>query len=95
MVVVFLSGCGNNSVPAQKQMPAVTSKQADINSNPTASTDEISAPAADTKSADLPVDVSTEPAATPDAEIKNIDKDLKAIDSSNAQDSISNKDLGL
>lgn len=98
--VVFLAGCGSNPTPAQDQSseapianPAASNPSPAPNPAPAASTN--AAAGANNAQAALPSDVSTQPATTPADEAKNIDKDLKAMDSANSKDSLSNSDLGL
>jgi uncharacterized lipoprotein YajG len=90
LAVAFLAGCGNNPVPTENMTPVKTNDQT------SATTQSVSTPTVPTENsqAQLPSDVSTQPATTPADEAKNIDKDLKAMDANN-QDSLSNKDLGL
>lgn len=84
--VAFLAGCGSASVSTEKRTtPASSATSADAGNNI----------ATDSSQVALPGTVSTQPGATADDEIKNIDKDLQAMDASNSQDSLSDKDLGL
>ena len=84
--LAFLAGCGSN--PVATTTPAPTAK-------PVTEAPATTPATIDNSTVALPADVSTQPATTPADEAKNIDKDLKAMDASNGQDSISNKDLGL
>jgi len=86
--VSFLAGCGSASVPAEKKaIPASSTTSEAVNSGNNIATDNSQVAFSTT--------VSTQPGATADEEISNIDKDLQAMDASNSQDSLSDKDLGL
>jgi PBP1b-binding outer membrane lipoprotein LpoB len=95
LVTVILSGCSDKpskssevkNIPEKtdvsKNTPAVAPSQTPVVQNPTPNVVP-------------PAGVSAEPGTTPDAEIKNIDKDLQAIDDSAFnQNDLSNASVGL
>lgn len=85
LAVVVLGGCGT-SQDAPKTIPSTTSQKSDTASVNVANTPSEIA---------LPNTVSTQPGATVDAEVKNIDNDLKAMDDSSLNQGLSDKDLGV
>jgi hypothetical protein len=84
LAVAFLSGCGQEKNPDASKAPVASQKTvADKNA------DAVSEPPV------LPETVSTNPGATADDEVKNIDNDLKSIDDDSLTSGMSDKDLGM
>ena len=84
LFVGVLSGCGNVSAPVEPNAPVKT----EVESAPVES---VVVPPATT----LPETVSTQPGATVEDEITNIDKDLQSIDDGMLNEGLSDADLGL
>ena len=80
--LVFLAGCGQGAAQKENKVPTAT-----VNNSTKASQEA--------QQAALPANVTKEPGANVDAEVKNIDKDLQAIDDNSLNQGLSDKDLGL
>lgn len=90
LAVVFLAGCGQPETDTKNQAGKTP---VSVSDQKTKVPDE--KPAADGSQTGLPESVSTQPGVTADEEIKNIDKDLQAIDDSALEEGLSDADLGL
>ncbi len=92
LAVVVLGGCGTQQAIPGTNAPAISSTPQKSTTTPPASVTDSNLPS---KEIALPATVSTQPGATVDAEVKNIDNDLKAMDDSSLTQGLSDKDLGV
>ena len=99
IAVFLLSGCGQQTAPANPQAPTSTQQGAAQSASQTA---DISAQPAAAAAAATPAQVEAQLPALPadnkqaiDAQLNNIDKDISATASTNNSTDLSNANLGL